>query len=248
MDPHPTNFPPHPGPRSAPPAYENQPPPRCRPPTIPEENTDAPHQVHHHNIMHPVFTTMPATQQGVLNSAHYPLHQSPDHAYQGQGVTLPAAVAQQDTPYRHRGDEERMHHDASPHAFSPPGGSHPQPPLRSWYSQDSSYTQESLRQVQLDAAARDKGSKRRVIPSDSLPPNFGSMKLQNDDSDEEGVVTREIREKAGEIMEETSSNRTIKTDIQKPFDPNLVCPTCNRQFRIFEIQKFKRHANECGVK
>ncbi len=128
---------------------------------------------------------------------------------------MPAAVG---TPtYRHQGDEDRTHHDASPHAFSPP---HPQPQLRSWYSQDSSYTQGSLHQVQLDVAARDdiKGSKRGLVPSESLPPNFGSMKLQSDDSDE------------------------------KPFDPNLVCPTCRKQFRVFEIQIFKRHANECGMK
>lgn len=87
-----------------------------------------------------------------------------------------------------------------------------------------------------------------LVPSESLPPNFEGMKQQSEDSDEEGNMTREIQERAVEITEETSSNRTIKTDIQKPFDPNLVCPTCGKQFRIFEIQIFKRHANECRMK
>ena len=249
MIPHSTNFPPHHGPYSAP-TYENQPPPpalhpRRRPPTIREENSDAPHQMHHHNVVHPAFTTMPATQQGILNQAHYP---SPNHAYQQQGVTPPAAVAQHGTPYRHGGDEDRMHHDASPHAFSPPDGSHPQPQLMSWHSQDSSYTKESLHQMQLDAQVKQSETrglpraKRGLSPSESLPLH---LKRDDNDSDEGENVTKEIREIAGEIMEETSGNRMIKTNLQKPIDPNLVCPTCNKQFRIGEIQKLRRHAKEC---
>ena len=87
-----------------------------------------------------------------------------------------------------------------------------------------------------------------LTPSESLPPNFESMKRQSEESDEERLVTREIREKAGEIIEETSGNRVIKTDLQKPLDPNLVCPYCGKQFRVFEIQKLRRHANECDMK
>ena len=228
--------------------------PRQHPPTIHEENIDAPlHQMHHHNVMNPAFTMMPVTQQAVVSNQAY--HHSPNHAYQQQGVTVtvPAAVGQQHaTPYRHQDDEVRPHHDPSPHTFSPTDGLHPQ--LRSWYSQDSSYAQESLRQLQLDATAAcaggDQGPKRVLVPSESLPPNFEGMKQQSEDSDEleEGNMTREIRERAVEIIEETSSNITIKTDIQKPFDPNLVCPTCGKQFCIFEIQIFKRHANECRMK
>ena len=155
MIPHSTNVP-RPGPHPTL-IYENQPPPpvlhpRQHPPTIHEENIDAPlHQMHHHNVMDPGFTTMPVTQQAVVsNQAYY--HHSPNHAYQQQSVTMPAAVGQQHaTPYRHQDDEARPHHDPSPHTFSPTDGSHPQ--LRSWYSQDSSYAQESLRQLQLDATA-----------------------------------------------------------------------------------------------
>lgn len=78
--------------------------------------------------------------------------------------------------------------------------------------------------------------KRVLVPSESLPPNFEGMKQQSEDNDEEGKMTREIQETA------------VETDIQKSFDPNLVCPTCGKQFRIFEIQIFKRHANECRMK
>ena len=244
MFPHSANFSRH-GPHSTP-AYENQPPPslhpKRRPPTISEESIDAPLQMHHHNVASPTLTTMPASQ-------HYPLHQSPNPVHQQQGVTLLAAIGQHATPYRHREDKDTSHRDASPHAFSPPDGSHPHQ-LRSWYSQDSSYTSESLHQMQLNAAKRGETQglpriKRVLSPSESLPLNF---KREHDDSDEEENVTKEIREIAGEVMEETSGKRIIKTDFQKPFDPNLVCPTCKKQFRIGEIQRLRRHAKECGMK
>jgi hypothetical protein len=204
--------------------------------------------MHHHNVVHPAFTTMPETQQGVSNQAQYSLDQSPNHAYQQQGVTMPAAVA---TPYRYRENEDSTRHDASPLAFSPPDGSHPNPQLRSWYSQDSSYTSESLRQIQLDTQAK-RGetqglprAKRVLSPSESLPLNLKEKEI---DSDEGGNMTKEIREITDKILEETSGNRVIKTDPQIPLDPNLVCPICDKQFRMFEIQKFKRHVERCDSK
>ena len=147
-----------------------------------------------------------------------------------------------------------MHHDASPHAFSPPGGSHPQPhgQLMSYYSHDSSYTKESLYQVHLDAQAKQDETrglpraKRGLSPSESLPLHL--IKRDDNDSDEGENVTKEIRDIADELLEETSGNRIIKTDLQKPIDPNLVCPTCNKQFHIGEIQKLRRHAKECVSK
>ena len=35
------------------------------------------------------------------------------------------------------------------------------------------------------------------------------------------------------------------TNSNVPFDPNLVCPRCHLQFRIGEIQKFKKHVDRC---
>ena len=59
-------------------------------------------------------------------------------------------------------------------------------------------------------------------------------------------VDDEIHQQAAEVMQEVSGGRRIvKTDCQRPFDPNLVCPMCRRQFRIGEIQKFKKHVNTC---
>ena len=56
----------------------------------------------------------------------------------------------------------------------------------------------------------------------------------------------EIHQQAAEVIQEVSRGRQqVKTDIQRPFDPTLVCPMCRRQFRIGEIQKFRRHVNTC---
>ena len=56
----------------------------------------------------------------------------------------------------------------------------------------------------------------------------------------------EIHQQAADVIQEVSGGRReIKTDNQRPFDPNLVCPMCRRQFRIGEIQKFKKHVNSC---
>lgn len=95
-----------------------------------------------------------------------------------------------------------------------------------------------------------------VSPSESLPLKMEGLshlsirERESDSSDEgeeegPGIVTREVKEVAAEVIEETRADREIKTDIHKPFDPNLKCPSCRKNFRIGEIQKFKRHAKKC---
>ena len=59
-------------------------------------------------------------------------------------------------------------------------------------------------------------------------------------------VDDDIHREASKVRQEVSGGRRhIKTDHQRPFDPNLVCPMCRKQFRIGEIQKFKHHVNTC---
>lgn len=62
----------------------------------------------------------------------------------------------------------------------------------------------------------------------------------------QNLVDDEIHQEASEVMQQVSGGRRhIVTDRQRPFDPNLVCPMCMKQFRIGEIQKFKHHVNTC---
>jgi hypothetical protein len=59
-------------------------------------------------------------------------------------------------------------------------------------------------------------------------------------------VDHDIHKQAAAVIREVSGDRhRIKTDIQRPYDPNLMCPMCMKKFRIGEIQKFKRHVNTC---
>lgn len=105
------------------------------------------------------------------------------------------------------------------------------------------------------SSGRNQDALQGVSPSESLPAKMPMMSIpeqrgsdSSDGGEEEGpgIVTREVQQMAERVVQETSSNREIKTDVHKPFDPNLVCPICNKQFRIGEIQKFKRHVKKCA--
>ena len=41
-------------------------------------------------------------------------------------------------------------------------------------------------------------------------------------------------------VDNTKTKKDEERD-DRPLDPNLVCPTCKQQFRIGEIQEFKKH-------
>ena len=53
-----------------------------------------------------------------------------------------------------------------------------------------------------------------------------------------------------------NNSQTVKPDIgdkveehdDRPYDPNLVCPTCRKQFRIGEIQEYRKHYKICHMK
>ena len=49
-------------------------------------------------------------------------------------------------------------------------------------------------------------------------------------------------------MEDLGHEQQVKkvTDVHMPFDTNLICPLCRKQFRIGEIQKYKKHVDECA--
>ena len=44
-------------------------------------------------------------------------------------------------------------------------------------------------------------------------------------------------------LEESGENLD---DDDRPYDPNLVCPKCGKQYRVGEIQKMKRHILKCS--
>lgn len=59
-------------------------------------------------------------------------------------------------------------------------------------------------------------------------------------------VDDDIHKQAAAVMKQVSGSRhQVKTNVWRPYDPNLICPMCMKKFRIGEIQKFKRHVNIC---
>ena len=71
-----------------------------------------------------------------------------------------------------------------------------------------------------------------------------------DESRPKGQVTKEIEEMAEKVRRESrgpSTQEVLFNDDEnddRPYDPNLVCPKCGKQYRVGEIQKLRRHINE----
>ena len=73
----------------------------------------------------------------------------------------------------------------------------------------------------------------------------------SDESDEEiDKDEEEIRRMAEQRRKEMQGPSTAEVlfddddDNSLPYDPNLVCPKCGKQYRVGEIQKLRRHMNE----
>ena len=54
---------------------------------------------------------------------------------------------------------------------------------------------------------------------------------------------REMQEAAIHVTVETQEEGSRE---DAPFDPNLICPTCMKQYRIGEVQLFKAHMGKCN--
>ena len=72
----------------------------------------------------------------------------------------------------------------------------------------------------------------------------------SDESDEEiDKDEEEIKEMVEQRRKEMQGPSTAEVlfddgDSSLPYDPNLVCPKCGKQYRVGEIQKLRRHINE----
>ena len=93
--------------------------------------------------------------------------------------------------------------------------------------------------------------KKQPPPTINAASSDSEGDTQPGDDDEYGNelqrgVDHDIHKQAAAVIREVSGDRhRMKTDVQRPYDPNLMCPMCMKKFRIGEIQKFKRHVNTC---
>ena len=60
-------------------------------------------------------------------------------------------------------------------------------------------------------------------------------------------IEGEIYRAAKDVMESDSGALQTLGDEDIPYDPNLICLKCNLNFRIGEIQKYRRHVPTCKV-
>ena len=60
-------------------------------------------------------------------------------------------------------------------------------------------------------------------------------------------IEREIYFTAKDVIKSDSEAPQTLVDEDIPYDPNLICPKCNSNFRIGEIQKYRRHVATCQV-
>ena len=54
-----------------------------------------------------------------------------------------------------------------------------------------------------------------------------------------------IKSQASQDDELEESGENLDDD-DRPYDPNLVCPKCGKQYRVGEIQRMKRHILKCN--
>ena len=60
-------------------------------------------------------------------------------------------------------------------------------------------------------------------------------------------IEREIYFEAKNVIKSDSEAPQTLIDEDIPYDPNLICPKCKLNFRIGEIQKYRRHVTTCQV-
>ena len=75
----------------------------------------------------------------------------------------------------------------------------------------------------------------------SLPTSSITPQQQAQDQNHESVIHAQAETVKTEVGDESSRRLTMQ---HVPYDPNLTCPMCNKQFRIGEIQKYRAHVRK----
>ena len=81
--------------------------------------------------------------------------------------------------------------------------------------------------------------------------NYGGMGMRVSDDmgpRQQGLMTPEIHNEAADVQRRLDINPEMDSwtmSPQAPFDPNLICPMCRLQYRIGEIQKYRKHVKYC---
>ena len=90
------------------------------------------------------------------------------------------------------------------------------------------------------------GDKLKAVGGDSHAMAESSSEGSNGDQLHKDI-DEEIHRFAEHVNEQVNPdlNRQVTEVVQLPLDPNLVCPICHKNYRIGQIQKFKKHVDSC---
>ena len=79
-------------------------------------------------------------------------------------------------------------------------------------------------------------------------PAEPDQRTKQETSVQENILLQGIDDDIHQAVEEVQKEEEDENEAslsEVPFDPNLVCPLCMKQFRLGEIQKYRRHVGKC---
>ena len=93
------------------------------------------------------------------------------------------------------------------------------------------------------------GSSQPVPSNATVAPKTASQSRVNSDQESNSLlqgIDSEIHQAAKNIKTKVGDDLSLPASGDDvPFDRNLVCPVCRVQFRLGEIQKFRKHVEIC---
>ncbi|XP_019848831.1 PREDICTED: uncharacterized protein LOC109580266 [Amphimedon queenslandica] len=130
-------------------------------------------------------------------------------------------------------------------------------------TQDQSRTKGQLTREEAEKGRRpntfqDTASKEKPVhPQPKANDNQGKQQRKTDDDSDSDIeenklidnIDEEIQQMAEDVRKGSRGPSTAEVlfddgNSSLPYDPNLVCPKCGKQYRVGEIQKLRRHINE----
>ena len=119
-------------------------------------------------------------------------------------------------------------------------------------------TREEAEKSRRPDTFQDTASKGKPVhPQPNVNDNQGKQQPTDDHDSDSDIeenklidgIDEEIQEMAEDVRKGSRGPTTAEVlfddgDSSLPYDPNLVCPKCGKQYRVGEIQKLRRHMNE----
>ncbi len=172
---------------------------------------------------------------------HHPPPKSPN--YQPQAQNYPPTSYPQGNPspsyHQHEVNQSQQPPRGRPQSQAPFTPQNPVQPQQMVSHQESPPTGRGQPAPEVQPTPLPRRNSKENLPNAPRPKQSSSVQenilLQGIDRDIKDAAKFVIHE--GDELESMGPNA--------PFDPNLICPLCMRNFRVGEIQKYRKHVNTC---